>query len=319
MSHAFARPRRWLWVLLFVFVCIVIVGLAAGWNVVIVRDYRRIAELAGGATWSTRQTGIILGTLGFLIVLTTTAFFLARLLREMKLNQLQSEFLAHITHELRTPLASMELSADLLSRTDLSIEERERLRIAHSAELQRLRLQVDDLLEAARIEAGKPDARSRQWVKLEDWLQAQWPRWKNALGPDAELRREGERLDLFTEINPRALDRIFANLIDNARKFARDGRPRVTLITALRDWDWNISVRDEGQGFEPRDRKRIFHRFYRAEYQNTDESPRVAGSGLGLYIVRAACRMEGLRVQATSPGRGLGARFEVGGRIGAHA
>ena len=121
-----AAKRRWLWMALFIWVVILLGILAAGWNFVLVQDYRQIMELARaiarpgqdrrGMQIDTRPPwpAVVFGTLGFLAAVGVMAGIFVRLLNEMRLNQLQAEFLAAVSHELKTPLASLELTSSLL-------------------------------------------------------------------------------------------------------------------------------------------------------------------------------------------------------------
>src|SRR4051794_2187681 len=111
------RKRRWLWIILFIWMTILLSILATGWNVVLVLDYRYLLSLAKSLTQPAdlgiQPTALILkmtlGTLGFIAALTLTILMFIKLLKEMRLNQLQSEFLATVSHELKTPIAAMEL------------------------------------------------------------------------------------------------------------------------------------------------------------------------------------------------------------------
>src|SRR5581483_3965232 len=143
-----AAKRRWLWVILFVWVMLLLAILATGWNVVLVQDYRRLMEVArsvsrAGVSAPVSTTppwaSVVLGTLGFLAALGIMAGFFVRLLNEMRLNQLQAEFLAAVSHELKTPLASLELTSTLLREKSADPAEEGRLWESHDAELKRLK------------------------------------------------------------------------------------------------------------------------------------------------------------------------------------
>src|SRR3954464_13801945 len=158
-----SKKRRWLWILLFISVAILLSALATGWNVVLVFDYLHILELARTLSLPDNHNThpaslifkMILGTLGFVAALALTVLIFFKLLKEMRLNQLQSEFLATVSHELKTPIAAMELSSTLLREGDLSQEEVHKLWHSHDAELKRLQEEVETLLEAARWQ-GNP-------------------------------------------------------------------------------------------------------------------------------------------------------------------
>jgi len=100
------------------------------------------------------------------------------------------------------------------------------------------------------------------------------------------------------------------NLILNARKFAI-GAPRITFTTrVVDDRHWEISIRDEGYGFDPNDSEKIFRRFFRAR---SFAPYSISGTGLGLYFVRSACTRMRIRVRAQSEGARKGATFTLRG------
>lgn len=311
------KQRRWIWVGLFIIAVVTLGLLATGWNVKVVEEYRRFIENRKPLDPSTAFGGwfsALWGSIGFLATLTALVLFFVRLLREMRLSQQQSEFLAAVTHELKTPLAAIELSASLIRSGGLKPEEERKLWESHSRELERLREQIGLLLEAARWQGGAPRP-EKQRFRLEDWMAAQWPRWEESLGPGSRLERKGLPLDCAVELDPRMLTLIVQTLMDNSRKFARD-RAHVTVHTSLeprlgsRPAAWQIVFEDDGWGFPKEDSERIFMRFVRA---NSGSPFAVSGTGLGLYIAASATRALGLKLRAESkPGR-LGALFYLEG------
>ncbi len=320
------RKRRWLWIVLFIFGAILWTTLATGWNVVIVRDYRQMLELAKSSmskpvSESGMETSmgpwpiVIFGWLGFVAALGTLILFFVKTLREMRLNQLQAEFLATVSHELKTPIASIELSSSLLRTGDVTSEEAERLWTSHQLELKRLRSEVETILEAARWQANPMRARPVP-VDLESWLNTSMSRWQSNLGNSSKLVREGDPLPSNTKMDLRSLNLIMDNLLDNARKFSR-GTPSVTLRTAyapgrgpLGKSFWQIEVHDEGWGFDPQESHKLFRRFFRAHH---DAPYSIPGTGLGLYLASSASRSLGIRITGHSSGLGQGAVFTLTG------
>jgi signal transduction histidine kinase len=204
------------------------------------------------------------------------------MLQEMRLNQLQAEFLARVTHELKTPIATLELNSGLIRSGGLSEEEQSRLWSSHDRELHRLREDVEALLEAARMQIASSSALKIP-IALENWLDEALDRWRTALGPGAIIEREGDPLPAHSALDPRALNLIADNILDNARKFAR-GVPKILVKTMrtparlpFRRPRWRIEFHDEGWGFDPKDRNRIFGRFSRAKH---GAPYAIAGTGL---------------------------------------
>jgi signal transduction histidine kinase len=318
------RKRRWLWVLLFIGLALSLGALATGWNIVLVLDYRHFISVAKSLSLQneldTRSTGLIIkmliGTLGFVAVLAMTILLFIKLLNEMRLNQLQSEFLATVSHELKTPLATLELCSSMVRSADLSEEEKNKLWASHQAELKRLKSEVEALLEAARWQS-KPLLSKKQNLHLETWLTTSLAHWNQILGTEAKIERQGAPLDTYAFVDVRSFNLIVDNLMTNAKKFSRE-KPHVVIrthrIQASRFSSkhyWKIEFEDFGWGFDPPDEKRIFHRFYRSK----NEAPyAIAGTGLGLYLAGAASRSMKLRIHGRSKGLGNGAVFSLEGK-----
>jgi signal transduction histidine kinase len=239
----------------------------------------------------------------------------------MRLNQLQSEFLATVSHELKTPIASMELTSSLIRAGELTADEVCRLWASHDKELKRLRAEVESLLEAARWQ-GKPVRMQKEPIHLESWISQSLERWKALLGPGSSVVRSGDALDTEARLDVRMLNLITDNLVDNSRKFS-GSNPRLTIETRriaptvlFGRSRWQISFRDQGCGFDPADSRRIFTRFFRAKTGSTEAIP---GTGLGLYIARSASKALGLTLRGQSGGIGAGAVFTIEGAVSPEA
>ena len=247
------------------------------------------------------------------MALGTTITFFVRLLREMKLNQLQSEFLARISHDLKTPLATLELSSSLLKNGDLSPADSERLWKAHASELNRLKDQVNLLLESARVQSTrtKPHA---QWMNLDSWISDRTERWKTMMGTKTVFQLEGQAFECEAFVDVTLLDLIVDNLIDNAVKFSH-ANGIIRMITTIEprqdDSIWKIEVVDQGLGYDPKEAKKIFQRFYRSRHSAEYSIP---GTGLGLHLVAEAAKKLGLTLGSASLGHGKGAAFSIEGR-----
>lgn len=313
--------RRWLWITFSITLAVLLGTLATTYNVVVVQDYRKMLEYARqshlfelAATPTPPMWKVTFGTAGFVVALLGVIVFMFKILKEMKVNQLQSEFIAHVSHELKTPIATLELAGGLLrSEEPADSLERRRLWQSHDEELTRLKRQVEDLLEAARWQAGPPK-RAPTPIHLGDWIQTSSKRWQEILGKDAELQIEGDPLNFKVLADSQKMELIFSNLMDNARKFASD-KPRVRITSAHSEKSWAISVQDQGRGFPVNQAKRIFQRFHRAPHGAPYAIP---GSGLGLYLCDTVARSMGWRIRASSEGIGHGSTFTVSGKIATH-
>ncbi|MBC7387195.1 MAG: HAMP domain-containing histidine kinase [Cryobacterium sp.] len=291
------KQRGWFWLLFLILIIGLLAVLATRFNILLVVSNRK-ALLEP-----------VLGTLGFIVILAGVIALFARLTQEMRLNQLQSEFLAAVTHELKTPIATLELSSSLLRLPETTEVEREQLWKSHETELHRLRNEVEALLEAARWDA-KAVRSKRTEVNLDDWIQSKWEDWRRNLGAGATLSRRGDALPIAVKVDPKMLEMICNNLIENSKKFAR-AKPKVTVETERLGNRWKIHFRDDGHGFEPNESKKIFRRFYRAKHSAPYS---IAGTGLGLYLAKSACRRMKISISAGSAGPEHGAVFTLSGK-----
>ncbi len=289
MSLRLERPKRAIWIFLFVVTASVAAGLAAGWNFV----WARIPSSAAA--------GMALGMLGFAFLIFNMVLFFMKVLRETRLNHMQSEFLAGVTHELKTPIATLELCSGLLRQEGIDAETSERLWQNHRVELERLKTQVEGLLEAARLEWRKPGL-ALSMHELESMLSERIERWRQARGDSMVILRKGEPLRVHARIEADAWSRVLDVLVENAAKFSPSGSP-IHLETQLLPQPsgqvrWRLEVKDQGFGFDPQEAPRLFDRFYRGK----QGSPvRIAGTGLGLFFARRLCRQMGIQITASSP------------------
>jgi signal transduction histidine kinase len=124
------------------------------------------------------------------------------------------------------------------------------------------------------------------------------------------LKREGPQLPDRVRVDPKMLNRVCKNLVDNAKKFS-NASPELKLVTSRQGNRWSIEFRDSGLGFPPRESKRIFKRFYRAKHSAPYS---ISGTGLGLFLAKSACKRMRIRLDAESLGEGKGATFRLSGK-----
>ena len=244
----------------------------------------------------------------FLVVLIGGMSVLSRaILHDRELRRRQQNFLPAVSHEFKSPLASMRLAAEtLVMRSKEPDTQRLGKRILDDGE--RLLRMVDNLLDTAKLEEGRQRL-SPTTVDVERAV-------KNAVGEFAERASHAgitieTRLDpgLALSADPAALATILRNLLDNAIKACAAGNGRSIVVTATRtDKGAALSIEDDGIGFAPEDAALIFEKFHRLG----DELRRsTAGTGLGLYIVKRLVELSGAKVRAASAGPDRGARITI--------
>ena len=222
-------------------------------------------------------------------------------------NRAKDEFLATLSHELRSPLGGVLMWVELLrsGRLDGAKTVHAHEAIDRSARLQ-MRL-IDDLLDVSRIISGKM-ALDVQTVNLAATVEATLESVRAAAeAQGVELRSTIDPAVGPLSGDPSRLHQVVWNLLSNAVKFTPRGG-RVDLRVERRGPDVHLTVQDTGQGIEPGFLPHIFERFRQADSSSTRPH---SGLGLGLAIVRYLVELHGGTIEAASPGAGQGATFTV--------
>lgn len=223
---------------------------------------------------------------------------------ERRLTRLQSEFIATISHELKTPLGFIKGYATTLMRKNTKWDEAtqgEFLAIIDE-ETDRLTELVDNLLDSSRLQAGTLDIAFRT-IDLAGLVEENVARLQIRC-PGLVVHWKSRSQDGLVEGDPKRLSQVIDNLIENAAKYA----PKSPLEVALESKDQfvRLSIRDSGPGVAPEDLEHIFKRFYRA----TSFKDKVRGSGLGLYICEQIIRAHRGEIEVKSS-KGRGAEFII--------
>lgn len=244
----------------------------------------------------------------FLIVLSASIFVLVRAIRhESELRRRQQNFLAAVSHELKSPLAGIQLSAETLIHRNMAADA-PKLGARILGDSRRLLRMVDNLLNTTRLEEGRWEL-SPTPLRLSDAV-------SNALARvDESLRRHNiyasQQIDATHNwnIDPTVLAIILDNLIDNAIKScAAAGGKTISLISQNKINIIELQITDDGLGFPEQDAKMIFEKFYRPGDELRRNTP---GSGLGLYLVRRLLERSGGRITAYNNSASRGATFIV--------
>ena len=212
--------------------------------------------------------------------------------RERRTSALKSEFVANVSHELKTPLALVRMFGEMLQSGRVASPEKQQeyLDIIVS-ESERLSALIENVLDFAKVERGRG---------AYDFAEADVSDAVSKAVAVYKYRAEREGVEIATQIEPgilahiddRAIQLAVINLIDNALKYAPEGE--VVLVRAEREGDQvAIRVTDRGQGVAPGDRERIFERFVRGENTLGKDARPVRGSGIGLSLVKHIAESHG--------------------------
>jgi signal transduction histidine kinase len=279
---------------------VVAVALTVGWHILGAEG-----EIPKASTL--RWVVYFLGTVLFLLLIGGLSLMVVLLLREVRLNERQSNFVSAVTHELKTPVASLRLYIDTLRMRDLSDDKRRDFYGTMSQDLERLNATINNVLNAAmytdkRVAEPRPlDLAKLVRRALELTLtRHQLPRESFAYEGPATLRVMGDAAALETAV---------LNLFDNAVKYSRDHEVRVEVeLSRDQDGQAHLRVRDHGIGMSRAHLRLIFKRFYRI---GSEVRRSHTGTGLGLFIVRSVVKAHKGTVAADSPGPDRGSVFTL--------
>ena len=300
-----ARRRRSISfpILLGVLTIALCVGLLVGWILLIVQNFSLTDEVAQNS-WL-----LALGSLSFVLIITALVLFSVFLAREIRTVNLQTRFLDSVTHELKSPLASLKLCLGTLGRDDLAPAQRTEVRQMMIDDVERLSIFIDDVLEASRL-SHPWEGHSVEHVPLArlirrctDGLLRYYKQPATAIVVRVEP-------DLELETDPAALEIVLKNLLDNALKYSLGlaEPPLVTVDAVVEQHELRLEIHDRGVGIPKRCQKRVFDRFYRVPHETVRARK---GTGLGLFVASAIVRVLGGRIRVLSDGVGHGTTARV--------
>ena len=284
---------------------LLVLSLAVAWHlqILVLDDVRAVQEGLSDLDWVL----LVIGAVFFVLVIIGVFWLLLWLVREIGVNQRQRAFIDAVTHEMRTPLASLQLHLETLERHDPDRENRQAFLERMRGDLERLDHTVEQVLTAARAEDSRLRPRFER-VALPELLAGCIAELRTSHGlPEQAVQLEIEP-DTSVKGDATELAVVFRILLENAVKYS--GEPvEVTVRVKVRD-DGRVAVEiaDRGIGIPSGELGKIFQRFYRV---GRDVQRTASGLGLGLFIVRNLVRRQGGRVVARSEGWGQGSRFVV--------
>jgi signal transduction histidine kinase len=244
----------------------------------------------------------------FIIALAACIAVIARALRaEARVIQEQESFLALVSHQFKTPLASLQLSLETMAMRPLSPEHLRALIDRMLADLARMESMVTQILESMRLDRGRIDLRSEP-VDLEGAVARVIAGFGERAAKDRITVSADIERGLQVMADPLALDVILRNLLENALAAVAPVGGGSIAFTGRRaaSGEIELAVRDSGVGFRPGDAARLFQKFARLHSGGGGSR---FGTGLGLYIVSRLMQLAGGRVSAQSSGAGQGATF----------
>ena len=251
-----------------------------------------------------RVLSLVFGILLFGLLVAGVVLNTIFLVRELRRNERQDSFLNAVTHELKTPIASIRLYLETLQRRDVPEAQRREFYSAMHADSDRLLATVEQVLKAG--ELGTRRCHDRVLLELaplvEDCISITLQRHHL---PDDAIRLDPVpgSVRLYVRGIAEDLSTAVMNVLENAIKYSPNGVHVLCSIAIVRHTLLVLTVTDTGVGLPPNQNKRIFKRFYRVPGRN---AVRIKGTGLGLFLVHTIARQHGGDVTAASPGPNLG-------------
>lgn len=287
-----------IWILLVVF--------WVRWFIVRHYEFRQLAEryrpelVPNHLNWP-----VLVGGLGLLLLVLVGLYALFLYWkRQSSLYDEQKSFIAQITHELKSPLASIQLHLETIRLRRLPPDKLERFLDTMLADTERLHNLINNLLMAAKLEQ-----RSRQGaypvINFSDFV-------VRSLEQNGKLIPEGGSLLIDVEPEIRAavdvegMEMVIRNLLENAVLYS-SAAPEVRVSLHRSGPHCLLAVQDNGKGIERQELQKIFRKFYRVRQVGEN----IKGTGLGLYIVKSVVKNHRGTVSASSPGKGQGSTFTI--------
>jgi two-component system sensor histidine kinase SenX3 len=274
-----------------------LVGLAVALNVTwIVINWREIVPL-------------ILGIIFFALIIAGIIVYTIFLVREIHKNEQQDSFLNAVTHELKTPIASLRLYLETLQARQLTETQKQDFYRIMLEDTDRLFGTVEQILRAGQARHARS---KKNWEEIDFSAivneTVELTRLRHHLPPEALRFDDPPAEKLLVRGNSEEIRTAVFNLVENAVKYSGEQK-EINIHVVTPDIDTILlQVRDQGVGIPYSELKRIFKRFYRVR---TSATGRVKGTGLGLFIVQSIARRHGGEAFAESGGTGHGSTFTL--------
>lgn len=258
--------------------------------------------LTVGAWWA-----LSLGTIFLVLVLAGVVMYLLISIKEIRLNQRQANFIDSVTHELKSPIASLKLYLQTLTRRSVSEEKQADFYRFMLGDVERLDTLINHMLDAARVD---------QPVEAEQIANVEVSTLVRSCAETACLRYhlpletiQFRLAEAYVEARPIDLEMVFRNLIDNAIKYGGSPpRVEIEIVTPAGSEEVVTRIIDNGPGIPAKQRRKIFGRFVRLGSELERARP---GTGLGLFIVRTLVKRLHGKIEVSERAGQSGTIFSV--------
>jgi signal transduction histidine kinase len=287
-------------------VWLLVVFLWVYWFVGRHKEFRQLAEVyrlefAGrGLDWLVLVEGIVL----LVIVLAGVYVIFVYWKRQSDLVIQQKNIMSQVTHELKSPLASIKLHLETIKLRELPREKLDRFLDTMLADTDRLNNLISNLLMAAKLEhRGRPPL--YPIIDFSEFVSSFTERVRDKLPEGGSLAVAVDK-GIKAHIDLEGMETVLRNLFENAVLYSA-ASPELAVSLTRKGRNCLLTFRDNGRGIEAKDLKKVFRMFYRVRSQREN----IRGTGLGLHIVRSLVKDHGGQVQVASEGLGKGCQFII--------
>jgi len=225
---------------------------------------------------------------------------------ELNLAKKRQDFISAVSHELKTPLTSIRMYAELLQNSWVANEEKKQKYYNQIAsEADRLTRLIQNVLNLSKLDGDRWNvqlAKDRPKAVLDDFV-ATYSKNVEKHGFELTVSSDTDVRDITLMMDRDAIMQILMNLVDNSLKFSKDADYKMIVIELrIKDTDVYLAVRDYGPGIPPAEMKKVFQEFYRVENEMTR---RTSGTGIGLSMVKKLCTLTNMKIEMENANPGL--------------
>lgn len=287
---------------------VVMMGIWINWYIKNRQDFEEFAKKIKPELFSPDLNWVILleGCFLMIIILGGVLLIFVYWGKQARLNRLQSNFVSSVSHELKSPLASIQLYLETMKLQKVSPEEARDFVDIMLTDTERLSALIDNILEASGADP-KGLRLHFQRVELKPFLSEVLESHQRRLA-EKQIQVEVDIDDCPPlQIDKRAMKMVFNNLIGNALRYSSEGKS-LTIRAREKGKFCEIEVIDKGIGLSEKDCKKVFGKFFRVQDKETQN---IEGAGLGLFITREIVKNHKGKIEVFSEGRGKGSTFTV--------
>lgn len=270
------------------------------------------SEELASSVQNRRSLELVMVGLSCLVVVAGVATILVAAERERRMSAIKSDFVANVSHELKTPLALVRMFGEMLQTGRVATPEKQKEYLAIIVrESERLSALIENVLDFAKVERGRKAYELAEGDVARAVAEAIHVYRYRAEREDVDIELDVAADLPVARLDDRAVGLAVINLVDNALKYGK-GTKTVTVRVTRRGRDVVVSVLDQGPGVPPDERHKVFDRFVRGEA--TRRESRVRGSGIGLALVKHVAESHGGKAWVEpAPGGGACFSFTVPG------